>query len=164
MEFDQLRSTIRGSHPSDWHFINRSGPTYHDRFTSLSGPGEQEGVEVDFHSKYLVYKPDIDLTIVHGMGESAPGFRSKPTFKWSEEFADPEVTVHNADVFWRGSLVDRVHYADVDGGRGFLPLGDGHQATNIGRYEYDLVRLLDRIAGHHEFERYFGEVPFEFKD
>ena len=62
------------------------------------------------------------------------------------------------------AVMERLHELIDPKSRGFLPLGSGPQALSITRYDHDVVRLLDRIAGHHEFERYVGEVPFEFKD
>ncbi len=107
-----------------------------------------------------VYQPDIDLTIAYGM--SAPGAPTRPSFQWAT-FPDPEVSIHIADVFWRGSLVDRVDFVYVDGGRCILPLGDGHQGLRITRYEYTIARLLDSLESGDRFEEYYHGVPYEYQ-
>lgn len=70
-----------------------------------------------------------------------------------------------ADIFWRGSLVDRVNYVYVDGGRGIVPLGRGNQGLSITQYELAVARLLSGIADYQEFDRYYySSVPFEMQD
>ena len=36
---------------------------------------------------------------------------------------------------WRGSLIDRVDYAYVDGARGIVPIGSGHQGLVVTKYQ-----------------------------
>jgi hypothetical protein len=166
LNFNELRRTIINSDSSEWHRILRLGPTYRDRFGSWSSPSEgTSGIDTDSHSIVVVYKPDIDLTIAYGMSESMHSSRDELTFKWSEAFPDKSIReISLVDVFWRGSLVDRVNYAYVDGARGILPLGEGHQGLRITRYDYSVARLLDELEGHREFERYYNAVPYEYAD
>ena len=51
-----------------------------------------------------------------------------------------------ADIFWNGSLVDRVAYADVDGGRGILPISGGHAGIRLTPYERNVARLLHNMG------------------
>lgn len=164
MDFDQLRRTVAESLKSDWHVIDRLGPTYRTRFTSPGDPDQVEGVQVDSHSTQLVYKPDINLTITHGMCEYPPGRSPSVSPFKGTKFSDPEITVRLADLFWTGTLVVRVRYAEVDGGRGFLPLGAGSQGKTVTRFDFDVVRLIDQLARHHDFDRYADAVSFDFKD
>ncbi|KUI42309.1 hypothetical protein AU197_14440 [Mycobacterium sp. IS-1590] len=154
---------ITDSTASEWHRINRIGSTYRYRFGSWTGPGDTSGIETDSHSEVAVYMPDIDLTIAYGMPESA--HREGLNFEWSKAFPDQEIRhISIVDVFWRGSLVDRINYVYVDGARCILPLGEGHQGLRITRYDYSVARLLDELAGHRGFERYYNQVPYELID
>lgn len=160
MNIIELRDTITNSDDTEWQRVGRMGPTYRDRFDPWSGPGDKTGVDIETHSSVAVYKPDIDLTIVYGM--SAPGAPKEPSFKWVT-FPDPAVSIHLADVFWRGSLVDRVDFVYVDGGRCILPIGEGHQGLRITRYEYVVARLLDSLESGDRFEEYYNGVPYEYQ-
>ena len=166
MNFIELRETIGNSDASEWRRIERQGPTYRDRFGSWSSPSEgTSGVDTDSHTTIAVYQPDIDLTIAYGMAERMHPAQDELSLEWSNNFADSTIREINLiDVFWRGSLVDRLQYAHVDGPRAILPIGDGHQGLRITRYEYSVVRLLSDIEVYDEFETYFAAVPFEFKD
>ncbi|OBA89340.1 hypothetical protein A5642_15150 [Mycolicibacterium mucogenicum] len=164
MTFDELRALIANSHARDWQRIKLMGPTYRDRFGAWSSPADgTSGLDHDTHAELAVYRPDIDLTIAYGMPQSQHGHSL--TFKWSEAFPDSEIReISIADIFWRGSLVDRVNYVYVDGGRGIVPIGGGHQGLRINRYQLAVARLLSGIADYDEWERYFGAVPFELQD
>lgn len=163
MKFDELRQTIVDSHPSDWYPLNRSGPTYRDRFTYWTDSDGVSGLIHDSHSSVAIFKPDIDITLAYGMGhEVRDGHEPTLSFEWSKKFPDGEIReIVLADVFWRNSLIDRINYVYADGGRVLLPLGFGHQGLKISKFEYLLTRLLDRISGHDEFDYYFRRVPYD---
>jgi hypothetical protein len=164
MTFDELRALIANSRPADWHRIKSAGPTYRDRFGSWSSPANNtSGVDHDSHGELAVYRPDIDLTIAYGMPESQHDRDLK--FEWSENFPDSKIReISLADIFWRGSLVDRVNSVYVDGGRGIVPIGGGHQGLRITQYDLAVARLLSGITDYHEWDRYFGAVPYELQD
>lgn len=163
MTFDELRETILSSQPSDWRRIAKLGPTYRDRFGAWTGPDDRSGIDHDSHPEVAVYRPDIDLTIAYGMPESQHD--RNLAFGWSKSFPDSEIrAISIVDFFWRGSLVDRVNYVYVDGARAVLPLGNGHQGLEITRYELAVARLLDRLSDRSDFDRYFGQVPYELQD
>lgn len=164
MTFDELRTLIANSHARDWQRIKQTGPTYRDRFGAWSSPADgTSGLDHDTHAELAVYRPDIDLTIAYGMPQSQHGHSL--TFKWSEAFPDSEIReISIADIFWRGSLVDRVNYVYVDGGRGIVPIGGGHQGLRINQYQLVVARLLSGIADYDDWDRYFGAVPYELQD
>jgi hypothetical protein len=163
MTLDELRNIIINSTPTDWSRITAMGPTYRDRFGSWTGPGDKSGIDHDSHAEVAVYRPDIDLTLAYGMPESQ--HERSLSFAWSENFPDSEIReISIADVFWRGSLVDRINYVYVDGARGLLPLSEGHQGLRITQHGFAVARLLDRLSGHSEFDRYFSSVPYEVQD
>lgn len=138
--------------------------TYRDRFGSWSSPADNtSGIDQDSHSEVAVYRPDIDLTVAYGMPNSQHEHKLK--FEWSDNFPDSEIReISIADFFWRGSLVDRVNYVYVDGGRGILPLGGGHQGLRITQYGLAVARLLSGVAEYCEFDRYYSSVPYELQD
>lgn len=161
MNLGELRDTIANSGTADWRRIE-GGPVYRDRFVHWESPANgTSGIEVHSHSSAAVYQPDIDLTLAYGM--DAPGATRQPSFTWAT-FPDPDVSIHIADVFWRGALVDRVDFVYVDGGRCILPIGDGHQGLRITRYGYAVARLLDSLENGDRFEEYCSGVPYEYQD
>jgi hypothetical protein len=77
-------------------------------------------------------------------------------------FASRSVRAGFADIFWRGSLIDRVDYAIVDDHQGILPLGGGPNGLKVTSFEVDVARLLHGITGKfNKFDYFFGRVPFE---
>lgn len=164
MRLDELQTTITNSHPAEWQRIKLSGPTYRDRFGAWSSSADgTSGIDHDSHAEVAVYRPDIDLTVAYGMPESQN--ENKLKFEWSANFPDSEIReISIADFFWRGSLVDRVNYVYVDGGRGIVPLGGGHQGLRITQYGLAVARLLSGIAEYDEFDRYYSSVPYELQD
>ncbi|MGV0838071.1 hypothetical protein [Mycolicibacterium thermoresistibile] len=163
MTLDELRTLVADSTASDWHRILKIGPTYRDRFGAWSGPGDTSGIDHDTQVEVAVYRQDLDLTIAYGMAESQHDRDLK--FEWSENFPDSTIReISLVDFFWRGSLVDRLNYVHVDGARGILPLGGGHQGLRITQHELAVARLLNDIGDYPEFDRYYSSVPFELQD
>lgn len=164
MRLDELRTLVSESTERDWYRIEKAGPTYRDRFESWSSPADNtSGVEHDSQTEVAVYRPDVDLTIAYGMIENRHD--RDPAFGWADSFPDSSIReIQLIDFFWRGSLVDRLNYVYVDGARGILPLGGGHQGLLVTRYEVTVARLLSDIGNHTEFDRYYGLVPFELRD
>ncbi|WP_149202835.1 hypothetical protein [Actinotalea subterranea] len=172
MRLDEIRDLIINSdRERDWHDV-AVGSYFKDV------PDVDEDT-FEWHGSLIVYKPDVDLTIQWGM--RARQHLSKVTDAkslWERRgaFPDPSVSVVHADVFWAGSLIDRVYVVHVDGGRAILPLGD-RKALNLDpdaprpqdiEWEYSasgwetgLARLLD---GDRDFERYFDQLGIVVRD
>jgi hypothetical protein len=89
--------------------------------------------------------------------------RDVPEFEWSKVFSDQSVHIGLADIFWGGSLVDRVVYVLVDGARGTLPIGGGYDGLRVSSWQVDVARLLHSLkgAGFGTFDDFFGRVHFE---
>ena len=157
----EIRDLVRKSARHDWHKIEE-GPTYRSRFGFSTGPGDHWRLKEDSHHTTLVYMPDVDLTNAYGMDFDTRR-RDDPEFEWSKVFPDKSVHICFADIFWRGSLVDRVDYALVDAARGTLPIGGGHDGLKITRWQRDVAELLHNLKGAHfaSFDDFFGRVPFE---
>jgi hypothetical protein len=155
-----VRKLVRGSTPNDWHKIEDEGPTYRNRFGYSKGPGSKWRLEEDSHSTILVYTPEVDLTIAYGMYYHLRQ-GDEPDFEWSRAFASKSVRIGFADIFWRGSLVDRIDYAIVDDQQGIVPMGGGHDGLQVTSFEVDATRLLHDVKGYvNQFDYYFGRVPF----
>jgi hypothetical protein len=165
MNFWELRGVIQKSDSSEWRKVDE-GPTYRSRFAASYGPGQENfRLEEDSHHTVAVYIPDVDITIAYGMGEDFPhADRSGEIdrhFAWMENFADKSgFKICRADIFWRGSLVDRTDYILVDGYRAALPIGGGHDGLDITEFDRDIARLVDEIDGHREFNSYYSRVPY----
>jgi hypothetical protein len=167
MQFYELRGLIQKSDASEWHRVDE-GPTYRYRFAAYyESGGENYRLEQDSHGDAAVYIPDIDLTIAWGMDEEFTHISDfgpmDKTLKWAEAFPDSTWKISRADIFWRGSLVDRADYIAVDGFRAYLPIGGGHDGLAITDFDYDMARLIDGFVGHSEFKSYYDRVPYRPK-
>jgi len=166
MNFWELRGTIQKSDSSEWRRID-SGVTYRDRFVTCYGPGRNHRLEHDSHTDVAVYIPDVDLTIAYGMDNELSRIddygHSDSALDWTKVFPGKHWKVLVADIFWRGSLVDRVAYIAVDDYRAYLPIGGWHDGLDIDEFQHDVARLIDGIAGHREFKAYYDRVPYRTK-
>ena len=160
----EIRDLVRKSAPLDWHKVEE-GPTYRSRFGFSKGPGARWRLEEDSHHAILVYTPNVDLTIAYGM-DYDPTRKDTPEFEWSKVFPDKSVHICFGDIFWRGSLVDRIHYALVDGARGILPMGEGRDGLKITSWERDAARLLHYLKGGNfgTFDEFFDRVTFQVRE
>ena len=168
MTFDEFRSLIEKSQPTDWRVIPGDGPTYQVRYGAITTPETGPRVDINEHHTLSVYTPDIDITLAFGMNmdfeyvdDRAPVRR---TFDWSSHFPDEETTVCIADLFYRGSLVDRVNYVLVDGARACLPWAKEYDGLKTSRYEYSVARLLNYLPGPSQFDDYFTRAGFVVED
>ncbi len=151
---------VRQSAPGNWYKIEDDGPTYRNRFGYSSGPGNRWRLEEDSHSTLLVYTADVDLTIAYGMYYHRLG-GDEPEYEWSQVFSSRSVRIGFADIFWRGSLVDRVDYAIVDDHQGILPMGGAPDGLKVTSFEVDVARLLHQIRGYvNKFDYFFDRVHF----
>lgn len=150
---DELINLIAGSAAEDWHQI-QSGTTYTDRF-AVSGAGDGDTVvDVDQHPYLATYRRDVDVRVAWGAARDSVGFFGGPapslSFDWNT-FPDRDVSARLLDVFYRGALVYRATYLDVDGGRDRLPFPhtrehDGQLRQLVGQRQVDLVGLLEELT------------------
>ncbi|NIL86545.1 hypothetical protein RhoFasGS6_03949 [Rhodococcus fascians] len=168
MTLDELRTLIQESNATDWSAIKYEGPTYRDRLMGTGSGAAGDGVGVNSHHSTAIYRPDIDLTLAWGMPMdfrySGSVSNRDRTFDWSKKFPDSEVSVELADFFWRGSLVERVAYVLVDSSRAVLPWALEYDGLKTDRYEYDVARLVDGLAGRNQFDEYFRRAGFTLAD
>lgn len=130
MNLLELRATIQSAHRPDWHKITcwgaGTGPSYRNSFMStLIGSTDTVETEVDQHSNVAVLINDIDVSIAWGLDRDDTGVRRFASrrdlsFDFLPSFLNDKVSVIFADVFYRGSLVDREYLVAVDGA--YLPM------------------------------------------
>jgi hypothetical protein len=159
----EIRQMIVASDPAQWH-------------KPLTGPYFTDAYDVDddvfrFHGELYVFEPDVDLTIQEGLkwGHLADSV-NKATDLWDDaHFPDPSARVTWADVFWRGSLIDRVNVVSVDGARATLPVGtrtpkDPEAARRLTpgvkvEWDYSATAFETAVArvvdGGYDFDDYF---------
>lgn len=173
MTLDELRTLIIDStRERDWHDV-AVGTYFAD--VPLGNEGTYE-----WHESLIVYRHDVNLTIQWGMRSRLLSHVTKSADLWRANavFPDPSAIPVHADIFWAGSLVDRVQLVFVDGARALLPVGD-QRALNWNsadtlrppkdveweysatRFEVALARLLDN---GHEFDSYFRRIGMVVKD
>lgn len=163
MRLDDLRQMIITSdRERDW---NEIAPGSY--FTDVPNVDEDT---FEWHDSLIVYRPDVNLSIQWGMRSRQLNHIEKASQLWRENgaFPDPKARAVHADVFWSGSLVDRVHLVYVDGHRALLPVGDQHALNyddtkppgkqqditwkyTATEWEAGLARLLD---GGRQFDSY----------
>lgn len=163
------RLIIDSDRERDWHNV-------------ITGPYFTDAPDIDDdtfrqHSELIVFKADVDLTIQYGLewGHLARDLKRADRIWDGAHFPDESAKAFYADVFWRGTLVDRVQLVAVDGFRATLPLGTRRSATPVDElapgdkvtwsytateYETALARVVD---GGREFERYFRETGLKIK-
>lgn len=115
---NEIRQMIIDSDPEDWH-KPQVGPYFTDAY-NVDDDAFQS------HDTLFVFEPDVDLTIQHGLKWDDYEI-TKATDLWDGAvFPDQTVRVRLADIFWRGTLIDRVEVVSVDGSRAVLPVGTRH--------------------------------------
>lgn len=130
MDLNTIRQNIINSTREDWHKITcwgaGCGPSYRYGFSTFSG---QHGVQTEAkdHGNVAILIEDVDISIAWGYhpDESAFWAGRDDEFDFSDflpQFPDKSVSRMYADVFYRGSLVDRELLVVADGGRYYVPI------------------------------------------
>lgn len=127
---------------------------------------------VDFyeekHSTFYVLREDASITLAFGADhKDGEGWDHE---LWSQIFADKKVYGSYVDVRYNGATIFRDLILSVDGMRAYLPSGSvvsengkgvvGMKATQP---EVARARLLDRLAGHQEFDSYMSRANITLK-
>jgi hypothetical protein len=150
VQLHEIWKTIGESWDEWWNYIPE-GPLYNYNLGNSNDVANVFG----WHDARAVLNEDVDIAIEWGM--SADPFENRRDFtpEWAP-FPDRSVSLFYADIFYRGSLVERVSLASVDGGRAYLPtpqMRDGQWITMDRPYQ--LARLISDIVGNTEFVSYF---------
>jgi hypothetical protein len=146
MTLDQVLGTVEGSADCDWHKM-QSQTVYGWEWGQKQG---QNYLEPKTHSKLLMYKPDIDISLAMDATVNDPF--DEP---WVQAFSDPRAVSVAVQLRFRGAIVYEWVFVVVDGGRYLLPMP---HVTAAGRYEVPLAKmplarlffLLYGVGGPHQ--------------
>ncbi len=139
LSFWQIQQQILDSSEDDWHHIGCWGG---------GGPSFRESSDGRFyHHMVAAYMPDPRLTLAWGVNIDGDDSSMERRTSWSEDFPDPKMTAHYCDVFWCGSLIERVAYYNVDGGRHMVPEfnGDEDGPKTVKPFPHALIRLIAHL-------------------
>lgn len=150
MQLHEIWAKIGESWGEWWNYLPE-GPLFN---YNLGNSGDEASV-FGWHDARAVLIEDVDIAVEWGM--SADPFENRRDYKpeWAP-FADPSVAICYADIFYRGSLVERVSIASVDGGRAYLPTPKRKDDRWIVMDRpYQLVKLINDLTDSRDFEPYF---------
>ena len=157
MTLDELREIVVNSEVDDWNVMYcwgaHSGPSYRGRPSHEVQEMGDDSMRFDVHGMTAAYRPDVSITLAWGI-TSLEDFETD----WARSVSmNHTVTSNFADLFYNGALVNRELYVVVDEGRAFLPLPKKVGGTEVNRWDYNFVRLLDtlEVAKISEYDGYF---------
>jgi len=149
MDFAAIRRILAMSTSDDWQRVP-------------FGNEQSGGLEAR-----AVLNDDVELSL-------AWGFTLNRDFKeeWANSFPDSSAASHLVDVTYGGTLVDRMIYVSVDGGRVMIPLPepytreDGTHGARVEKWRLNLVRTLHGLGGTvgWDFDDYFNRTGIEVVD
>lgn len=164
MTYNEILNIVAESEIADWNVItcwgSGSGPSYKDKLenhTNLNDGNSQ--ISVDSHGMYACYKPNVSISIAFGL-------RHLDYFNedWANIFPDSRASSSYFDIFYNNTLVERLLYVVVDGGRAKLPIPESVDNLEVGAQESSLIRLVDSLeSGADNYERYFRQAGFSLK-
>lgn len=158
MNLHELRSTITESIEADWNLVEL-GRTDHG---TIAGTSEFEAEIMLHHAAFI---DDLSIAIEWGRSVhiASDDKLSLDDYAWARllTWQDRRVEEEFVDVFFAGSLVDRVTILVVDGYRSHLPMPrpDG-DAWAVSSWHATLARIVDGLSGHTDFSRYLKQARF----
>ena len=171
MYLTELRGLVANTKTSDWLVVD--GPLFHEA-TSVKPSNMTGHPIVDRPASRAVLVTDIDVALEWGL-QARPGSIAKDAKEWTRDagFATRAVMPVYVDVFFRGSLVDRVTGVWVDNLTALLPVphlapqdavGDlgfaNVAAWRVGRWSHALCRLVDALEEGTRFDDYVRATGF----
>ena len=150
MNLYALRETIEASETSDWQLILDEGGSFF-RYKLTPEPTDS-GLVLDAtaHTNHAVLINDLDISISWGLDPYESSIRPdrQLSFPWVQGMMDDSTFVLLVDVFYRGTLVERVPCVGVDGSNAFIPVPH-RTATGqlfITKWQFDLGRVVNALA------------------
>jgi hypothetical protein len=125
VKYNEIKQMIITSSPHDWEVVTVDGATFLDQFGVRTTP-ERTWLDNESHTYLAVFRADVDLRLAWGL----PHGENLSYQGWT--FADPHISRHLVDGFWRGALVARWSLLSVDGGRCYLPEPSYSTVTDTG--------------------------------
>jgi hypothetical protein len=167
----ELRGLIANTTSTDWLVVD--GPLFHEA-TSVMPSNTTGHPVVDRPASRAILVSNIDVAIEWGL-QARAGEHTKNAREWTRDagFSNKTVLPVHVDVFFRGSLVDRVTAIWVDDLSALLPaphlkpqdamsdLGFTNVAAwRVGRWSHALCRLVDALEEGTRFDDYIAATGF----
>jgi len=170
MTFNEFIQTFLNSSVNDWNKIPcwgyDAGPSYKDQFNFCEVYNSEPNVLThNEHSNIASYKLDLSISIAWGL---RIGDKSDLVDKdWAKNNPDPSPgKAYYLDFFFNNSLIFRVSYCTVDGGRCEIPFPnyDDNQSIIVPKKYHDTIKKLVEIIGVEDFDYYFERTGITIVD
>jgi hypothetical protein len=165
MQLPQIYLTIEPTGPVHWNTIT-FGPMFHQDMSSYGNGQGGSVVRVAQHGTRAVLSSGVGVAVEFGLDASASQMDALLDWVKPANFQYDVARPFYVDLFYKGSLVDRVIAVWIDEYRAALPLpyavtADGGvpgavPTWRVSRRSYLLVRLIDQLRGAVEFDPYFA--------
>ena len=162
MNYDEFINIIINSSVEDWNIIScwgyGSGPSYKSKLEFYEIWDGVKGVlKEDSHGMYAVYRGNIAISLAFGITVNED-FKED----WANSFPDPHASSHIVDLFFSNTLVERITYVVVDGGRAKLPIPKSVKDLHVNKVEHGIVKLIDSMeSGVSNFTEYFNMAKLQ---
>ena len=159
MTYNDFINMVANSSIEDWNVIGcwgyGAGPSYKNRFEFYEIYGDEKSVlKEESHGMYAVFKNNINISLAFGLTINE-NFKEE----WANSFPDPQASSQFVDLFFANTLVERIAYVVVDGGRAKLPMPESINNLKVKPLEYKIIKLIDNMESENgNFERYFSEA------
>lgn len=159
MKYDEFINIVTNSTLDDWNIIScwgyGSGPSYKSKFEFYEiWDGEKGILKEDSHGMYAIYRPNLAISLAFGLTVN-DDFKED----WANSFPDPHASSHIVDLFYSNTLVERITYVVVDGGRANLPIPKSIKELKVSEIEYNIIKLIDSMeSGVGNFDEYFNRA------
>jgi hypothetical protein len=123
------------------------------KIVALTDQGYWEHVETDDGSTRFVHIHDIDIVLERtgDLEHEADDY----DLDWVERMSRPGITLQRARIYYRGSLVQSVTLALVEGGRALLPMPTYNSGDYVvSPWEREVARVVSSLDSK-DFERYW---------
>lgn len=151
MELHELRQEITYAHDEGfWHPIGE-GPLYNYQI----GTENSEMQVFGWHDTRWVLKHNLDIALDVGLTLNRVDADEDSFDTGWAKFPDKSVHFDLVDILYRGSVVDRVTVAVVDGSRATLPAPHYNSGGWVaGEWPTTVARLVNELQGRRDFDTY----------
>lgn len=181
MDLHTIRQKIIDTTPGDWNKITGwgygAGPIYHYGFYTEC---DEHGLETEAkgHANVAVLLEDVDISIAWGLDpdewSSGGGHRDFDFSNFLPTFLDKSTSRMYADVFYRGSLVDRQLFVVADGGRYYVPIPRTEYPNKAGctaeelrdpvhhytRWDIGFARIVHSFEHGESFDNLLAKIDY----
>ncbi|MFT3912230.1 MAG: hypothetical protein QM737_22575 [Ferruginibacter sp.] len=161
MTLNELYELFINSNRNDWKVIPcwgaNSGPSFKNKFGYQLHEGDANALQVKQFSNIAAYKNDLSISISWGLDVYDMEDMNRVNEPWAVGFPNPAPgTLKFLDFYYNDSLVNRLEYIVVDGGRCYM-FHPRPQAGGNGTYtrtQYEFLNKLNQITGSDVLDHY----------